>query len=594
MITHVARFGVLVSLLVIQPASAQETTNPGDAAERPGSASRLRKVFIRLEKGDSATLLLDVDDQGGRTPRPQQLRVAGRDVRLAEEKGPQGQPLLAIKGGVNLQQLRRNQDRLAQLTNNTMRVPVFEGRELVRTIQVPKVDFAQLAPDALVELPTAVPVDETLFERSLLIRDPLVVRDLTRARTGGKWTFEYLMRQMANTPETGVMAEDFVLAWLRTWEAEQTANGFPVPPRAGVKDQITDPWLAKSEAAGGPPGKLNLSLAPFRLLAIVNRVDLKRANGPTDGGEARFVFAAADDSSSLLFTVIFEYGIIKVDNDELQAWGKQWYDLKDKTLGTEDYNAALEAITEQFAKAAVNPAAANGSALRQLRTNDFLQSVSGGASVPWQLREFVISADSHLLELTTVKQTPDISINRTAALAQYINTQVARNLEDGDKHRVPEKFPAGQRFLGASSEVQTAPADPADPDKLRGFFWEGPDPVSDVHRVARHNFSLNTCSGCHSGETMRDGRGFNPAEHFTHIRPTLVDGEGRAVLSLFLIGIPDPANPGKHLPFVRPDPGEPTTDRSFFDLGRRAQRLEELVSLPAALEEFRRPLRAVH
>jgi hypothetical protein len=101
---------------------------------------------------------------------------------------------------------------------------------------------------------------------------------------------------------------------------------------------------------------------------------------------------------------------------------------------------------------------------------------------------------------------------------------------------VPESF-SGQRFLGASSKV------PED------FFWRAPS----VGGEARHKFSLNTCNGCHAGET---------ATEFTHISNRAAGQP--AQLSLFLRGgtVRDPVT---------------LISRPFDDLGRRAQDLETLV-----------------
>ena len=56
-----------------------------------------------------------------------------------------------------------------------------------------------------------------------------------------------------------------------------------------MQSELLDPWIA---ASGGPGGPLDLSIAPFSLLAIVNRLDLRDqvAYGGAAGGELRFVF----------------------------------------------------------------------------------------------------------------------------------------------------------------------------------------------------------------------------------------------------------------------------------------------------------------
>src|SRR5262249_59164334 len=80
--------------------------------------------------------------------------------------------------------------------------------------------------------------------------------------------------------------------WLQTWQANQTINTFNVPARPNINTQIIQPWLA---ASGG--ASLDLGIAPFRLLAIVNRLDLRTGSGGYGGstrnaGELRVVFGA--------------------------------------------------------------------------------------------------------------------------------------------------------------------------------------------------------------------------------------------------------------------------------------------------------------
>jgi hypothetical protein len=107
---------------------------------------------------------------------------------------------------------------------------------------------------------------------------------------------------------------------------------------------------------------------------MVNRIDLRRTNGfgGGDAGEGRFVFSAIDRRNggcgTLQFTVIFEYGIDRQGN-AVRDWARQWYDLSAMSFGPQ-FNAALQAITEQFAAAGVAPSKPNGSALNQLRTNE--------------------------------------------------------------------------------------------------------------------------------------------------------------------------------------------------------------------------------
>ncbi len=112
----------------------------------------------------------------------------------------------------------------------------------------------------------------------------------------GPWTFGHLMTQMANQPVTGIHPSTFVLNWLNKWMGNQTVNGWTVAEREKIQTLVIDPWVA---ASGGPHRPLNLSIAPFKLLAIVNRVDLRNNTtyGGGDAGEGRFVFGVIDRTS---------------------------------------------------------------------------------------------------------------------------------------------------------------------------------------------------------------------------------------------------------------------------------------------------------
>jgi hypothetical protein len=306
-----------------------------------------------------------------------------------------------------------------------------------------------------------------------MITDPGVIADLLRTfdpcnpiagTRMGKWTFGRLISEMAGTNNPSELS-DFVLRWLNRWSTTQTINGFPVPARAaGIQSQIIDPWQT---ASGGPGNPLDLSMAPFRLLAIVNRTDLRDNTlyGGGSAGEGRFVFGAFSMSSGgqcggpLPFTVIFEYGIPVNSCAAAQAWGEQWYDLKNHPLGCTAYNAALEAITDQFTLAGADPSKPNNSALNQLRTNEI------ALDAPWQLREFVLGSEFIIppgtgiptlvtsLVQTTVKQSPANLHNGTPLLVDYINTDAA--VIAAQQHAVTAIF---QRlaFLVEASEVTFA------------------------------------------------------------------------------------------------------------------------------------------
>ena len=424
-------------------------------------------------------------------------------------------------------------------------IPVFDGRVLVgqQPVALP-LSADELKPGQEVRLEAAAAPSTIDPARSLIIRDPSVVEDPTRTFnpcTGvgtpmGVWTFGYLMQEMANQPLTGINPSAFVRTWLKNWETNLVINGWGVAARQRVKDIVITPW---ETASGGPGAPLDLKIAPFKLLAIVNRIDLRGNGGYTtnNAGEARFVFGVIDRRRGGCviseMTVILEYGIDRPDCNGVINWAQQWVNLSFLPLGSPAYNAALEAITQQFAKAGAAPGKVNDSALNQVRTNEFLQPPTG----PWELREFRLTMTKEdpfpptgqLIE-TTVKQTPDAVLNNTNTLADYINANCGPILTDS--HIVPLAFPRSPfdpplpnppGFLGGN-----APVPPA--------FWNAPGIVCDPSPPGdtRFKFSNATCSGCHKAETLTA---------FYHIFPTPFGTP--AGLSPFLSGpltVNDPVN----------------------------------------------------
>ncbi|MFZ1072268.1 MAG: hypothetical protein WAO21_02425 [Verrucomicrobiia bacterium] len=403
--------------------------------------------------------------------------------------------------------------------------------------------------------------------RSLFITDTNVVDDPNRTfdpctGTGtpmGEWTFGNLMQQMANQSKTGIDPSDFVMNWLTNWLGAQTVNGFSVKERSAMQALVIDPWPKL------PNGKLDLSKAPMKLLAIVNRIDLaaNSAYGAAGGAEGRFVFGVTGSTNPLsnvcspqLFTVIIEYGVPIDSCTGIRNWANQWLQLANFTLGSPAYNAALEAITKQFTDADADPSKPNGSALDQLRTDEF--ELAG----VWELREFHISPGDGQLHEATVAQTPDRgtydpaifpAAPGAANLAVWINQNSAA--VDSVTYTVPLDMPA-----------PPAPAPPPSTPFRGGEvtnvldIWNAPG----ITETNRHNFSLNTCNACHGAET---------GTFFLQVAP---GGPGPASLSGFLTGITQtvpvngPPDSGKdiHGNWINPA-------YTYNDLERRQQILYE-------------------
>ena len=413
----------------------------------------------------------------------------------------------------------------------------------------------------------------------LMIRDPSVVTDPARtfdACTGngtpmGAWTFGHLFTEMANQAASGIKPSDLVEAWLNHWATAQTVNTFNVPPRAATAQLISD-WRA---ASGG--GDLDLSIAPFRLLAIVPRLDLRKSTGSSggyagaaggdrflDAGEARFVFGVllppgysaapffgpgvvnlGGGCRALAFSVIFEYGVPKCKCEDVRGWARAWKRLASLTFPSASYNLALERLTEQFVRANANPLKPNGNALNQLRTNEIAQQF------PWELREFRLQQiPFDFLHETTVADTPNntpagtgTAFNNTATFSNYVLT---------GPRPVPLLF-GGVNFLAGAAEVPGGPPP--------SFRWNGPAPLNAATSVAhsdlRFGVGLAACNGCHARDTDTV---------FVHVDPATPGLP--ATLSGFLTGITvnDPVYTGLGAPI----------QREFDDLERRERDIKAL------------------
>jgi hypothetical protein len=478
-------------------------------------------------------------------------------------------------------------DKESLASSDSVLVPAFDsGRDRQGTKAVPKVDFRNLKPGqfvSLIPLATYKGIDP---KKSLVITSIKVVEDPSRTFNPctnkgtpmGAWTFGRLMSNMANQPLTGIQPSAFVRQWLDKWMADQTtANGWTAAKRQKIKQLVIDPWEA---ASGGPGMPLNLAKAPFRLLAIVNRVDLRSAGsgyGGGNAGEGRFVFGVMDmrptggidpytglptpACSETQFTVIIEYGIDRKGCFAIQNWGQQWYNLKFHALGSASYNAALQAITDQFTKANAAPHKPNGSALNQLRTNE-IAIANAAPDQFWQLREFRLpKGNGHLFE-ANAKQTPHETLRNTDLTANYVNANTAAILNG--TYVVPD-FWLWQKFLTNASDVPGGPPPPAT------VFWNNGPTVAITSRPARHEFSLGTCSSCHHSETTTA---------FTHIKPAPFGTP--AGLSGFMTGI-----------WVQ-DPADGTPWRNFNEFKRRAIDLDKLVHTPCFLHMLNKAVAQVH
>jgi len=244
------------------------------------------------------------------------------------------------------------------------------------------------------------------------------------------------MRDVAPTPAD---APAMTLQLFQHWLTDQTVNGFTVSARPAIQQGLLDVWPKTST------GDLDLDQSPLRLQAIVNRIDLRNLAAGS-AGEGRFVFAVNGEGFPQSFTVILEYNLPAQTQSDVQNWAATWHALSSLPFPSEQYNAALQAITQRFAGRGSSPSLVNGSNLIELRTNEI------ALSFQWELRAFALSATSGFFDEATLKETPDLGFNVTQTFADLVNlnaSAIIAEVPGANDNTVPALF-EGRTFLAGS------------------------------------------------------------------------------------------------------------------------------------------------
>jgi hypothetical protein len=378
--------------------------------------------------------------------------------------------------------------------------------------------------------------------KELLIVEPSVVQD-GRARneaSAAPWSFRRRLEDLAGVPAA---AGDLAWTWLNSWRwsyavaaepGRPTAARVAVTPRPAVESALTCPWLRLSPGNACTPTctscndrRLDLARAPFRLIALVNRLDLGQDDGACgrDGGQLRFIYTAVDPQTgaALPFTVIFEYQVSLPVGQDRRSLARAWRELGRRPFGP-TFNASLDTVVGRAMRAAT---------LHRVQTNEV------ALGEPWEMRQFVPLAPERggvVLEPTAVAHTPRLSLDNTPELASYLEQNRLAILE-GDNLLRPDML-AGSALLER-------------PD----FRWQAPGASPDVLDA----FNANTCNGCHGGRT---DDGDLPFQHVG-----LPPGPGGSSGSgAYYPASSGPARVSRYLH----DPSG-----GYDELGRRARQLEE-------------------
>lgn len=403
--------------------------------------------------------------------------------------------------------------------------------------------------------------NSVVYDKEIVINDPLVVDDLCRttwnstdptctSSTKNKWHFWYLMQQMAGTQDV----TRFILRWLDSYFAWIPAvNAQNLQTRIKVRSVIINAWMVATNTIKGNSNcvidtsiddarnvncQLDPSSTPLRLLAIVNRTDL-RSNGAVSGtygggdaGEGRFVFGftklGTNDPDSIppnsnkplpvQAVVILEYRLPTPSGWNPQQWAQKWHALGATGAAfNEPYKMALQALTDKWTAQFNVPSGPNrGTSISQVRMNDFafdsghFDPVQNKNIFVWSLREFKLgcpegktcTTDTQWLIPSTVTQTPSNSPvnqkNNSQDLEDFIKANSGTILSEADNYQVPATF-NNSPFLGAES-TSTSKNSAFGP-----IVWTYPgyDPLTNPDDFdLRRRMAFVTCNGCHYAETQ--------------------------------------------------------------------------------------------
>ncbi len=397
--------------------------------------------------------------------------------------------------------------------------------------------------------------DDIHPERELLITAPAIV-DSAAAQYPGPWSFGGLIEALAGEEKASACVRE----WLESWNQKNKVNELEMEARYDIYRKVIRPLQERDgyqfDSAG--PWEPQLKHAPFRLLAIVNRMDLCAPNvaGVEDAtearwqllgrdklfkklledgvgktppasfgygfcsllananslkpdptaGEGRFVFGAVDQAGAPLeggWTIILEYKLsLKSPDTTVREWANAWHALGSLSLSDPAYPVALEKLTRRFTH---GPSVS----LSQLRSSE---AAFGSGR---EFRQFDFGGGSLSPAALTRTPAPAFAAKNSPehrALDSFIREQEV--LIRSGIENVPVSLPEKQGSLHLLGGAALIPANDSN------FHWD----LSGISHETRRLFSLNTCNGCHGGETGCSGG--------MHIRPRAAGEE--AVLSRFL------------------------------------------------------------
>jgi len=268
-------------------------------------------------------------------------------------------------------------------------------------------------------------------------------------------------------------------------------------------------------------------------IVAVGGHELEEGYPPKNGDQQNGAFP--DYLDWIGMNVIFEFGNVQTTRCDVKSFGQAWLDLSQyTTFPNSSFNNDLETITNTVTSLNSAPGKLNGSAINRIRTNERIFQVTAGNSgtwkgSDWQFRQFEIDSSGYLKQMPLTNTPRDrsnwsetLGIPSNAIYSDYPSgdTAAALNLIDWvfsssivkmqiarGQHNIPKAYPtSSDTLLAGAANVHGEYAHHLD------LKWESvttnynyntmPNAFHDsLGRVLRQQLSLNTCQGCHSGET---------------------------------------------------------------------------------------------
>jgi hypothetical protein len=348
--------------------------------------------------------------------------------------------------------------------------------------------------------------------KELFIVDPSVVNSAeanNAGPTGGALSFHRTMRTLAGGQDVAAFTERFFNNWLTT----QFVGRGVTEARPGVS-QLLNPsqgfWPRKD-------GKLDMEKAPFRLLGVVNRMDLLGTAANKPNGEGRLVYGlffpgdeTRDPAKGIgqTFSIIFEFNLPTTHS--LRDWATRWHQMGALKFGLNTTGMNGVTFNNMLFQNVVNEYVAPQN-LSQVRTNEI--QFAG----PWQLREF--SLQNGQLVAATTKQSPEPTLNNSAELLNYVKAN--KNAILSNTHVVPSSLLGGTSNEDFPRFCGQGPCDTS-PDTFAGTRWLMTTAAQNgIEESVRFAFANQTCNGCHNSDVHPTHGVADVLQFFYQVAPTL-------------------------------------------------------------------------